>query len=275
MSTGKAFAKINLALVVGDRRDDGKHEVVTVLQRIDLHDTIALEAADALVVEGFSEDTIVREALESLAAAVGCRPRWRVRIEKRIPVAAGLGGGSSDAATALELANAELDEPRTPNELRSLAARLGADVPFFLRPGPQLGRGDGTELERIDLPTGYAVLLVVPHDEAKESTGEVYAAFDRRGGAAGFSVRAAALARALASVTNARDLAVLPANDLASSPFARELEAAGAFRADVSGAGPAVYGLFEDPAAARRAADRLAHAGRTFVTAPVEAADRS
>ena len=106
MSRGRAFAKINLALVVGPRRADGKHEVVTVLQRIDLHDEIEVEPADALVVDGFADDTIVREALLALADVAGVAPRWRVRIEKRIPVAAGLGGGSSDAATALQLANA-------------------------------------------------------------------------------------------------------------------------------------------------------------------------
>ena len=79
MSAAPARAKINLALVVGGRRDDGKHEVVTVLQRIDLHDTISVDPADALVVEGFVEDTIVRSALEMLASVSGREPRWRVR----------------------------------------------------------------------------------------------------------------------------------------------------------------------------------------------------
>ena len=85
MSRGRAFAKINLALVVGPRRADGKHEVVTVLQRIDLHDEIEVEPADALVVDGFAEDTIVREALLALADAAGVAPRWRVRIDEADP----------------------------------------------------------------------------------------------------------------------------------------------------------------------------------------------
>jgi 4-diphosphocytidyl-2-C-methyl-D-erythritol kinase len=273
VSSAAAFAKINLALVVGDRRNDGKHEVVTVLQRIELHDSISVAAADALVIEGFVQDTIVRAALESLANAAGCEPCWRVRIRKRIPAAAGLGGGSSDAATALLLANASLEQPLALDELHGVAARIGADVPFFLRPGPQLGRGDGTQLEALVLPTTYSVVLVVPAAEEKASTGAVYAGFEARRGADGFEERAAALASALASGRTARDLATLPRNDLASSPLASELENAGAFRADVSGAGPTVYGLFEEHDAAVRAAASLSSAGRTLVTRPVEARD--
>lgn len=271
MSSSPAYAKINLALVVGGRRADGKHEVVTVLQRIDLHDTVSVEPADALVVDGFDGDTIVRGALVALAHAAGREPRWRVHIEKRIPVTAGLGGGSSDAASALSLANMTLEQPLAPGELHAIAAQVGADVPFFLRPGPQLGRGEGTELEDIAVPTGYSVVLVVPTTDVKTSTGAVYAEFDARRGEDGFPNRAAALAAALASTRAARDLAALPRNDLASSPLAAELESAGAFRADVTGAGPTVYGLFEQHDAAVRAAAAFSSAGRTLVARPVGA----
>ena len=82
-----ARAKINLALVVGPTRPDGRHEVATVLQRISLADRIALEASDELRVEGFAEDTLVGRALEALAAAAGTPPRWHVTIDKQIPVA--------------------------------------------------------------------------------------------------------------------------------------------------------------------------------------------
>src|SRR4051812_31136896 len=111
MMRAPAAAKINLALVVGATRDDGKHEVLTVLQRIDLVDRIEIEKAPALRVGGFKDDTLVRTALGPLAAAAGVEPRWRVTIEKHTPLAAGLGGGSSDAATALRLANGSLPEP--------------------------------------------------------------------------------------------------------------------------------------------------------------------
>jgi 4-diphosphocytidyl-2-C-methyl-D-erythritol kinase len=262
--TGPAPAKINLALVVGPRRADGKHELATVYQRVDLGDRITVDPANETTVAGFPEDTIVRAALDSLGAPNG----WRVRIEKKIPVAAGLGGGSSDAATALRLANAQLEQPLAADELHELAARAGADVPFFLRDGPQLGTGDGTVLEALELPQDFVVLLVLPHRAAKRSTAQVYGAFDERRGDAGFDERVAALRAVLAAVRRPRDLAALPANDLASSPLSERLIAEGAFRADVSGAGPTVYGLFHRTADAARAARAVRAAGRTWVTIP-------
>jgi 4-diphosphocytidyl-2-C-methyl-D-erythritol kinase len=245
--TGRlAHAKINLALVVGPVGASGKHELTTVFQRVGLADRLELEPADGLSVEGFEDDSLVRGALEALARAAAVAPAWRVRIEKEIPVAAGLGGGSSDAAAALALANETLDQPFSPDRLHELAARLGADVPFFLAPGPQLGEGDGSRLTPVELPQGGTVVLAIPGGAAKESTASVYRAFDERNGADGYPERRAALLAALA----AGDLAALPHNDLASSPLAARLEELGAVRADVSGAGPAVYGLFADEAAA-------------------------
>jgi 4-diphosphocytidyl-2-C-methyl-D-erythritol kinase len=261
---GPAPAKINLALVVGPRRADGKHELVTVFQRIDLVDRITIEPASSTSIEGFPADTIVRRALDALRAPHG----WRVRIEKHVPVAAGLGGGSSDAATALRLANAQLDDPLEPAELHEVAAALGADVPFFLYAGPQLGTGDGSTLERIDLPQDFAVVVVLPNDVQKLSTASVYSAFDERTGAEGYEERAAALRETLAAVRRAGDLAALPGNDLAASPLEAELLSVGAFRAGVSGAGPAVYGLFGQPAEADAAARSLRRLGEVWSTIP-------
>jgi 4-diphosphocytidyl-2-C-methyl-D-erythritol kinase len=265
MTSCGAPAKINLALAVGPKRDDGLHEVATLLQRIDLCDRIDLEPDEALTVEGFPADTLVRRALEVVAAAAGVDPTWRATIEKRIPAAAGLGGGSSDAAAALRLANASLGDVLPPESLNELARTLGADVPFFLRPGPQLGTGDGSTLEVVDLPQDYAVLVILPHGVVKESTASVYAQFDRAGG---FEQRRAAIIDLAANASAARDLARLPRNDLAWSPLARELESLGAFRADVSGAGPSVYGLFDDDTLARRAARALAGRGRGWIALP-------
>jgi 4-diphosphocytidyl-2-C-methyl-D-erythritol kinase len=268
VSAAKAYAKINLALVVGPRRPDGLHEVATVLQRVELHDDVDLEHAGALVVEGFSEDTLVRTALQTLAATAGVAPRWRARITKRIPVASGLGGGSSDAAAALRLANAALAEPLREDELHRIAAGLGADVPFFLRTGPQHATAAGDELTTLDLPLDYAVLLVLPAGRAKVSTAAVYQAFDERDGA-GFDERAAALTESLARVRAAHDLAQLPPNDLASSPLAATMLRHGAFRADVSGAGPVVYGLFASRREAEQAEAVLRGAGQTWLTRPI------
>lgn len=268
MTAGTAPAKINLALVVGPLRDDGKHEVVTVLQELDLADTISLEPAPELRVSGFDDDTLVGGALRELATAAHAEPRWHVRIEKRIPVAAGLGGGSSDAAAALRLANDVLAEPLSPEQLQRLAAGLGADVPFFLSRGCQLGTGDGSELEPLELPLGYHVVVLLPADAVKASTAAVYASFDSRSGPDGFEDRRRRLREALREVRAPRDLAGLPRNDLVSSPLVAEFERRGAFRADVSGAGPALYGLFDHDLDARAAAQELSGLGVTWVCRP-------
>jgi 4-diphosphocytidyl-2-C-methyl-D-erythritol kinase len=264
-----APAKINLALVVGPTRDDGKHEVATVLQRVGLADRVAVESAPSLTVSGFTGDTLVREALHALATAAGVDTGWAATITKRIPVASGLGGGSSDAATALRLANDTLDTPLPLDDLRALAATLGADVPFFLGDGPQLGRGDGSELEPLDLPQDYWVVLVLPTGPVKPSTASVYRAFDERDGAKGWDGRRERLADVLAVVRRPRDLAALPVNDLAESPVAEELRRLGAFRADVSGAGPVLYGLFHHRRQAETARRALRGVGRNWLTVPV------
>src|SRR5262249_6966763 len=179
----RAYAKINLALVVGPTRDDGKHEVVTVLQRIDLYDDVEVARSDRQGIDvSMSTDrdhppvvaNILRRALRGLAArAAGVEPRWKATIEKRIPIAAGLGGGSSDAAAALRIANETLHDPLADDQLHALAASLGSDVPFFLTLGTQLGTGDGSALDRIELPRDYTVLLLFPNGVVRDSTAPV------------------------------------------------------------------------------------------------------
>jgi len=263
-----ATAKLNLALVVGRLRDDGKHELTTVYQRLDLADRVAVTPAPRLRITGFAEDTLVTSALEGLAEAAGVPPGWEVRLTKKVPVAAGLGGGSSDAATALRLANETLEEPLPFARLDELAAKVGADVPFFLTQGPQLGEGDGAALTPLALPQDFWVVLVLPRGAVKLSSAAVYAAFEEREGAKGYRSRRAALRRALRETKRARDLARLPPNDLESSPLTAELLGLGAFRSDVTGAGPVVYGLFQHLETARAARAALKAHGRTWLTAP-------
>jgi 4-diphosphocytidyl-2-C-methyl-D-erythritol kinase len=264
MRRAAAPAKINLTLVVGPQRPDGRHELVTIYQRVALSDHLTVERSGQLRVDGFAADTLVRRALE--VASDGAA--FSARIKKRIPVAAGLGGGSSDAATALRLANAMRDAPLDDQTLKEAARELGADVPYFLADGPQLGTADGTELAPLELPQDYWVVLVVPKGAAKSSTADVYAAFDARRGEAGYDERRARVLAALDTIRRPRDLAALPPNDLASSPLAKELIKLGAFRADVTGAGPAVYGLFLHGEHARAAQRRISPKGRTWLTAP-------
>ena len=266
-------AKINLALVVGERRADGLHDVATVLQRIDICDRLELVEAAGLMVDGFAGDTLVREALTRLAGAAGVEPRWHARLTKRIPVAAGLGGASADAATALALANATLPEPLERDRVLGLAASLGADVPFFLEGGPKIAEGAGERLAPLELPQDYWIVVALPRAAAKRATGDVYARFDALDGGARFDERRRELRAALAACARPRDFAALPPNDLAEaagrSPVVDELVALGAFRADVTGAGPAVYGLFHHRREAQLAARRLVCRARVWVTVPV------
>jgi 4-diphosphocytidyl-2-C-methyl-D-erythritol kinase len=265
-------AKINLALIVGERREDGLHDVATVLQRIDLCDWITVTEADGIAVDGFARDTLVHSALERLAEEAGTEPRWRVRIDKRIPVAAGLGGGSADAAAALRLANATLAEPLAPERVFEIAATLGADVPFFLEPGPKLAERAGERLTGLELPQDFWVVVALPRGARKSSTAAVYSRFDELGGGRAFEERRADLVAALAACRRPRDLASLPPNDLGEAagrpPFLAALGER-AFRADVTGAGPAVYALFHHLRDARAAAWRVRPRARAWVTAPV------
>ena len=141
-------------------------------------------------------------------------------------------------------------------------------MPFFLHPGAQLSTGDGTTLAPIELPRGYTVVLALPSGAAKASTASVYAGFDARNGAHGFEERRAQLERALDRISSARDLDQLPPNDLAHSSFADEMLRVGAFRADVSGAGPVVYGLFTDPTQAADVAAALEARAAVWVAQP-------
>jgi 4-diphosphocytidyl-2-C-methyl-D-erythritol kinase len=267
--TLEAPAKLNLALVVGPLRSDGKHELVTVLERLTLTDSVSVRCSEETRVTGFEDDTLVRAALAQLTARTDGSIRFEARVDKRIPVAAGLGGGSSDAAAALRLSNDLLDAPLAQAELEAIAAMLGSDVPFFLHDGPQLGTGDGTTLAELELPRDYTVLLVLPKGVTKSSTADVYAAFDARRGDAGFAERRARLLETLEGVGAPADLAELPPNDLASSPLTAELLRLDAFRADASGAGPVAYGLFVDRDGAERARASLqSRVARTWIAEP-------
>jgi 4-diphosphocytidyl-2-C-methyl-D-erythritol kinase len=145
----RAPAKINLCLYLGPTRDDGRHELVTLFDAVSLFDELELEVAaaggDDVVCEGVSGPNLIAEALAALRAGGWAAPPVRVTITKRIPVAAGMGGGSADAAALLRVAPRLA--PVAVDALRAIAAGLGADVPSQLRPGPWLGTGAGEELE--------------------------------------------------------------------------------------------------------------------------------
>jgi 4-diphosphocytidyl-2-C-methyl-D-erythritol kinase len=291
-----APAKINLGLFVGPIRADGRHELVTVMQPISLADVLTLEAApagaaaDEVVCPGVEGENLAARAIALFRGATG----WdgapvRLSIDKRIPVAAGMGGGSADAGAALRLLRAALglgDQEL----LLALAAELGADVPALLAPARTLATGAGELLEPLPDPVSPVGVLVLAQERGV-STAEVYEQADRASTDRGAADRSqgvrdardlrerreelqAALALGAPLPTN-----VLLVNDLQRAsqslspdiaPSLAQAEEAGAEHAFVSGSGPTVVGLFaraNGPERARRAAAALA--GR--VPAPVAA----
>jgi 4-diphosphocytidyl-2-C-methyl-D-erythritol kinase len=281
-----APAKINLGLFVGRRRAiDGRHELVSVMQSISLADERTLEPGDS----GADDDLVVCPGVlgppgENLAAVAlrlfRSETGWdgqalRLSIDKRIPVAAGLGGGSADAAAALRLA-AHVSGRGSPELLRELATRLGADVPAQLVPGRWLARGAGERLRELapaERPFGALVLPLA----AELSAGAVYERLDEIGGEEGVGGRSSAdlegverrLRAAYQSGTPIADEPELLKNDLQAAAISlcpgieaalEEALGAGADVAFVSGSGPTVIGLFkgtDGPGRARRAAAGL------------------
>jgi 4-diphosphocytidyl-2-C-methyl-D-erythritol kinase len=263
-----APAKINLCLYVGPTRADGRHELVTIFQPIGLADEVELEPAglgsamDRVICPGVEGENLAAVALARFRARTGWKGApVRLRIEKRIPVAAGMAGGSADAGAALRLVAraAGIDDDAL---LREIGAGLGADVAAQVRPRRYLATGAGERLTPLPPPAPYGV-LVLP-SKVELSAADVYREADRQG----LPRNAAALATKLREVsTAAGDLPdELIVNDL--EPAARALcpeidvalaaaRGAGAHHALVCGSGPTVIGLFADVQGARGAAARL------------------
>ncbi|MCW2961397.1 MAG: ispE [Thermoleophilia bacterium] len=186
-ATVLAPAKLNLLLAVGAPREDGYHELVTVMQTLDLTDRIDVDidlwesdAIDVLVeapgVPG--GDTLVTRGVEELLRRIGTGVRVWITIEKEIPVGGGLGGGSSDAATALRTVHELLGAPLEEAQLVEIAASLGSDVPFFLLgPGSTaVATGRGELIEQVEPVPPRPWLLAFPNTH--QSTAAVYGAYD-------------------------------------------------------------------------------------------------
>ena len=297
-----APAKLNLTLAVLGRRRDGFHDLHSVMVPLGLADRLSLAVApperggaDSLHAEGIdagpAPDNLAVRAVAEARRAVGGgwpggpgpTPPLSLRLDKRIPVAAGLGGGSSDAAAALDGAveawGAELD----PQRRLAAAARLGSDVPFFLAGGAALVQGRGERVERLRGVAGNpGVLLVTP--AVALPTPRVFEAFAARGGRGNGSVRMTSehLAGELAGGLRASDLVaragvLAPANDLLAAavdvlpgllPFRRALFRVLRRPVGLSGSGPTLWTLYpsEDEAAAAAATVRDALAAGTILS---------
>jgi 4-diphosphocytidyl-2-C-methyl-D-erythritol kinase len=263
MITELAPAKVNLVLHVGARRADGLHDLCSLFASLELADGVTVEptGADEVVCPGVSGPNLAQAAIEAFrqapVAAAAELPPLRVTIDKRIPVAAGLGGGSADAAAVLRAANAIAGHPLDAAALRAIGLRLGADVPSQIEPRHALVTGAGEGVEPVELPE--MALLLVPEREGL-STEAVYQEADRLP-----STRAQLDPAALRTLARAplATLARAMENDLEAAALSlrheltrtlAKLEDAGALAARVSGSGPTAFGVFATPAEAQTAA---------------------
>lgn len=261
----RAPAKVNLVLHVGERRRDGLHTICSLFASIDLSDELVVAespgGSDRVVCAVVEGENVCDRALAAFRTATGAAlPPLEVRIDKRIPVAAGLGGGSADAAATLRAANEIAGRPLDAQELRHVAAGVGADVPSQVAPRHALVTGAGEQVEPIELPA--MTLLLLPASEGL-STREVYAEADRIGatrarldpaGIRGLAGRPVPeIAAAVHSDLQAAAIALRP--ELSDSIGA--LRDTGALATAVTGSGPTVFGVFDRLADARTAAASL------------------
>jgi 4-diphosphocytidyl-2-C-methyl-D-erythritol kinase len=267
----RAAAKINMWLGVRGRRPDGHHDIETIFHEVDLCDDLSVAITDhgevelAMQLNHFDDvapkaaDNLAFRAAEALRVVAGCSNGVAISIAKRIPIAAGLGGGSSDAATVLILLGRLLGG-LADSSLQEVAAALGSDVSFFLRGGTAVGTGRGDRLTEVASPR---MDFVLGFSRPGLATSDTYAEWDRltQEPAAGSEQ----MQRALAS-GDRQEIGSLMHNDLEAAAVSlrpelaarreRMLEA-GALGAIVSGSGPTVVGLANDDVHARRIAERI------------------
>jgi len=265
-ATLSAHAKVNLFLDVTEKRSDGYHNILTVFQEIGLKDSLKIELRETPDIEVWSEpvirDNIVEKAFQVLVKRAGLSRGFNVDLTKGIPMAAGLGGGSSDAAAFMKFVLDEGYANPPKDGWERLAVEVGSDVPFFLKGGCSLARGRGEILEPV---RHRAILpLVVVWPGFPMATSERYARLDSRKFGAGGSrlegllegLRSADLEKVSANLYN-----VFEERAYADYPGLKKLKRdmldAGALNALMSGSGSSVFGIFKDPSSARSARERL------------------
>ena len=279
--TERAHAKVNLTLEVGAKRADGYHEVTSVMQRISLWDTVTVQRGtgrdrllcDAPVTEDENDNLCMRAAKVFFAETGLKSDGVTVTLEKRIPMQAGLGGGSSDAAAVLRALRTLYGSGISDGALERMGAKLGSDVPFFIRGGTQLATGRGEVVS--PLPPLTAGWFVVVKPEEGYATAEMYRRLDEPGSVLVRNSRymqdavAANNVHAVAAeLHNSFERVVPKGSSLRTIKDA--LWARGALGTLLSGSGSAVFGLFDDREAALAAADALQETWPlTFLAQPV------
>jgi len=284
-------AKINLGLRVLGRRSDGYHEVETVLHTIGLWDRIRLQPTTDGLIEAHSEDQGVPRGEDNLcwqsAALLADHTNTKagaiIHIEKGIPIRSGLGGGSSDAAATLAGLTRLWDISIAPDDLETIAAEIGADVPFFLRGGCCLARGKG---ERLASHPEFEAWLIVVVPELRISTAQAYASLQRgvtRGRRRAPSRPIQRLLKAL-ETRSPREIAKAIRNDFESAKIAgvaealstkEELLAEGCLGALMSGSGSAVFGIAPNRTKAEQVAASLKRTRSWVKAVPTVGAEKS
>ncbi len=268
-----SFAKVNLSLRILGKRPDGYHEVRTLLQTVSLHDTLRFEnyngssilfACDDPLIPANQSNLVVRAAT-ALRDRFGIKTGASISLEKRIPAGGGLGGGSSNAAVAL-LGLSHLWQVSARTEVSEIAARLGADVPFFLHGGRMLATGIGTRISPVEYPKAQHLLIVAP--KASVSTSEAYKALQARALTTRNSASILAVSRGEANlaISDQGPLCDDLVNDFEQVIFDIEPEIeraknallqAGARGALLCGSGSSVFGIFDNWEAQQRAREDI------------------
>ena len=250
----KAYAKINLTLDVLKKRKDGYHEVNSVMQKVDLHDDLNFEKFGDIIVQSQFRDDIILRTILKLKELFGIEEGVNVSVKKNIPAAAGLGGGSSDAAATLIALNELWELNLSTNDLLKIASELGSDVPFFIIGKGCFVSGRGEITEKINLPE-MDILLINPGYEI--STKEAYNELDRKI----YENKKSSLK--LKNLKNIKEIASNLHNDFVYiqkddvKEIIKELINNGALNASITGKGPTVFGIFDNEEKAKKAYENL------------------
>ncbi|MBM3423037.1 MAG: 4-(cytidine 5'-diphospho)-2-C-methyl-D-erythritol kinase [Chlorobi bacterium] len=282
----KSYAKINLGLLITSKRADGYHTIETVFAPVDWFDTLEFADSDMLFMRctdprlPVDDDNLCLRAARILRESAGTDKGVSITLDKRIPFGAGLGGGSSDAATVLRTLNELWNAGASADDLHLLAVRLGADVPYFLEiNGLAYARGIGDDLEDLSLTLPFHVVTVFPEEHV--STVWAYRNFYSRFGRVVPDLR-----NLVKKLCLDGDRSVLGAfeNDFEPAVFdhfpvvkavKRELLDYGGFYASLSGSGSAVFALFDSSDSAEAAMDAMRQRGfRCCLTNPGFSMDR-
>ena len=252
-----AYAKINLGLYVLRKREDGFHEVATLMQAIDLYDSIHFEVSEselAMTCAGLTlssgDDNLIVRAVRLLEEDSGRSLPLHIHLEKRIPVGAGLGGGSSDAAATLWATNSLYRLGYSRARMSELAARLGSDVPFFLSAGQALAEGRGEKLTELTWPSDFHVVVVFPGVFVSAREAYANARISLTNPLAQHKIKRSLGAETfwnwLRSQTNDLEAGVVSDHPEVADCL-QAVRNLGAHCACMSGSGSAVFGLFQKP----------------------------